>query len=200
VNKLTRRGWIRPGAKSGPHLIRWTYNHTGEEIASGLIVANMEGKCGGWMRILIGGLDQWIDLATQPRHFGGRQWYFECPVTHRHCSVLWKPSGARFGSRSWTYSSSAAGMAPIRLNHGPCTQTQFDMTIRLELVEASPANHKEVILASKEKAAIFQWRIACLFKQRYFGVILKKQCRRVRHAGADMWTEHVNAIEGRLTR
>lgn len=95
VNKLTRRGWIRPGAKSGPHLIRWTYNHTGEEIASGLIVANMEGKCGGWMRILIGGLDQWIDLATQPRHFGGRQWYFECPVTHRHCSVLWKPSGAR---------------------------------------------------------------------------------------------------------
>jgi hypothetical protein len=44
---------------------------------------------------LIGDLDQWIDLVTQPRYFGGRQWYFECPVTHRHCSVLWMPPGAR---------------------------------------------------------------------------------------------------------
>ncbi len=100
LNKLRRQGWLRPGAKVGPHHIRWTYTYTGEEIASGLITANMEGKYGGWLRILIGDLDQRIDLVTQSRHFGGRQWYFECPVTHRHCSVLWLPPGAtRFCSR-----------------------------------------------------------------------------------------------------
>jgi hypothetical protein len=80
--------------------MRWTHSYTGEEIASGLITANMEGKYGGWLRILIGGLDQRIDLVTHSRHFGGRQWYFECPVTHRHCSGLWMPPGAtRFCSR-----------------------------------------------------------------------------------------------------
>jgi hypothetical protein len=60
----------------------------------------MEGTYQGWLRIQIGSLEQWIDLATQPRYFGGRQWYFECPVTHRQCSVLWMPPGTkRFCSR-----------------------------------------------------------------------------------------------------
>jgi hypothetical protein len=76
------KGRIRPGAKVGPHLIRWTYTYNGEEISNGLITANMEGQYGGWLRILIGSLDQWIDLVTHLRRFGGRQWYFECPVTH----------------------------------------------------------------------------------------------------------------------
>ena len=30
----------------------------------------------------MGSLNQWIDLVPQPRHFGGRQWYFECPVPY----------------------------------------------------------------------------------------------------------------------
>jgi hypothetical protein len=54
---------VRPGAKAGPHFIRWTYTYTGEEIASGLITANMECQCGGLLRILIGDLDQRIDLV-----------------------------------------------------------------------------------------------------------------------------------------
>ena len=54
----------------------------------------------GWLRIKLGNLDQTVDLVSQPRHFGGRQWYFECPMTHRRCSVLWMPPGAsRFCSR-----------------------------------------------------------------------------------------------------
>jgi hypothetical protein len=100
LNKLTCQGLVRPGAKVGPHCIRWTCSYTGEEITRGLITANREGKYGGWLRIQIESLDQWIDLSTHSRHFGGRQWYFECPVTHRHCSVLWMPPGAsRFCSR-----------------------------------------------------------------------------------------------------
>src|ERR1700732_1828659 len=45
-------------------------------------------------------LDQWIDLETVPRHFGGRQWFCVCPRTERRVSVLWKPPGSlSFASR-----------------------------------------------------------------------------------------------------
>jgi hypothetical protein len=45
-------------------------------------------------------LDQRLELIAQPRYFGGQQWYFKCPVTHRKCSVVWLPPGAnRFCSR-----------------------------------------------------------------------------------------------------
>ena len=79
----------------GPIGIRWHWTYTGEEIATGLITSNMEGPCGGWFRIQIGNLDQCIDLVAEPRNFGGRQWYFECPSTWRQCSVLWMSPGAR---------------------------------------------------------------------------------------------------------
>jgi hypothetical protein len=40
----------------------------------------------------------WPPVMT--RRCSGRQWYFRCPVTQRHCSVLWMPPGAtRFCSR-----------------------------------------------------------------------------------------------------
>ena len=52
------------------------------------------------MKIVIGKLDQRLELVAQPRHFGGRQWYFQCPVTRKRCSVVWMPPGAsRFFSR-----------------------------------------------------------------------------------------------------
>jgi hypothetical protein len=52
LNELVRQGCIRPGAKSDPHLIRWTKGYTGKEIASGLIIANVEGQGNGWLTIL----------------------------------------------------------------------------------------------------------------------------------------------------
>jgi hypothetical protein len=47
-------------------------------------------------------LDQCLDLVAQPRHFGGRQWYFKSPITYL-CAVLWMPRGAkRFcGRHEW---------------------------------------------------------------------------------------------------
>jgi hypothetical protein len=100
INRLARRGFIRPGAKTGPIGIAWTDSYTGQTLATGLIGANMQGDYEGWFRIQLGALDQWIVLLAQPRHFGGRQWYFSCPVTRRLVSVLWKPPGAsRFCSR-----------------------------------------------------------------------------------------------------
>jgi hypothetical protein len=39
-------------------------------------------------------------MEAFPRFYGGRQWYFLCPVTNRRASVLWKPPGATaFASR-----------------------------------------------------------------------------------------------------
>lgn len=80
LNKLAHQGFVRRGAKVGPHYIRWTHTYTSEEIASGLIVANTEENYGGWLRILIGRLDQWIGLVAQPGHFGDGSG-FEYPPT-----------------------------------------------------------------------------------------------------------------------
>jgi hypothetical protein len=84
---------------TGPIGIAWTEKYTGDEIASGLITADMS-SIHGWFRIQLGHLDQRIMLTTKRRHFGGRQWYFVCPYTNRPASVLWKPPGAQsFASR-----------------------------------------------------------------------------------------------------
>ena len=99
LNRLARRGFIKTGAFTGPVEIAWKEKYTGDEIASGLITADMSG-IEGWFRIKLGQLDQRIMLTTKRRHFGGRQWYFVCPYTNRPASVLWKPPGAQsFASR-----------------------------------------------------------------------------------------------------
>jgi hypothetical protein len=99
LNKLMRQRLFLPGCRVGPYCLRWTNTYTGEEVATALISANM-GPQQGWLRIQLGTLDQSVDLVSQPRHFGGRQWYFECPLTYRRCTTLWMPPGAsRFCSR-----------------------------------------------------------------------------------------------------
>jgi hypothetical protein len=99
LNRLARKGFIELGANLGARGIAWTHSYWGE-VASGTISADMTGQHEGWLRIHLGKLDQWIILVPRGRHFGGRQWYFVCPVTKRLASVLWKPSGAsRFCSR-----------------------------------------------------------------------------------------------------
>src|SRR4026208_1574799 len=93
LNRLARRGFVQPGAATGPVGIRWTFNYT-DEVTTGAITADMSGHDEGWFRIKIGQLDQRIILVARPRHFGGRQWYFMCPYQNRRVSVLWMPVGA----------------------------------------------------------------------------------------------------------
>jgi hypothetical protein len=77
----------------------WTNNFTGR-ISSAYITIGTKTESSGWMRVQLRDLEQRIDLVAQPRHFGGRQWYFRSPTTGRCCSTLWTPPGAsRFGSR-----------------------------------------------------------------------------------------------------
>lgn len=100
INRLARRGFIRPGAATGPVGLQWTNSDWGY-ITSGVITADLSGEVAGWLRIQIDGrADQLIHLVARPRHFGGRQWFFMCPYLNRRCMVLWMPPGAdRFACR-----------------------------------------------------------------------------------------------------
>jgi hypothetical protein len=99
LNQLARKGFIKFGGNVGIRGITWSNSYWGE-IASGLINADMTNPDNAWFEISIGGFRQRITLIARPRHFGGRQWFFECPATHRLATVLWKPPGAdRFCSR-----------------------------------------------------------------------------------------------------
>src|SRR4051794_5334321 len=93
LNRLARNGLINFGRNIGSRGIRWTHSYWGE-IASGTISADTSGRQEGWLRIQLGSVDQWIILVPRTRHFGGRQWYFVCPVRNRLASVIWKPPGA----------------------------------------------------------------------------------------------------------
>lgn len=93
LNNLARRGFVRPGAVTGPVGIVWTNSYWGE-IADGKIWAVMTDLWRGRFEISIGGVSQIISLSAQPRRFGGRQWYFVCPAKGRLASVLWRPPGS----------------------------------------------------------------------------------------------------------
>jgi hypothetical protein len=94
INSLARRGFIQPGAGTGPVGIQWTNSYWGD-IARGIITADLSGNVEGWFRIQMdGGADQRIFTVARPRHFGGRQWFFMCPYLSRRCMVLWMPPGA----------------------------------------------------------------------------------------------------------
>jgi hypothetical protein len=68
--------------------------------ASGLLIWRFNGFSGGSMQVLVGAIEQSIELVAVPRHFGGAQWYFVCPVLGRRAFVLWMPPGGnRFASR-----------------------------------------------------------------------------------------------------
>jgi hypothetical protein len=118
LNRLARRGFVRRGARSGPTGIRWSSIYWGRELTSGVITADMSGNHEGWLGLQLGNFEQWITLVAQPRPFGGRQWYFMCPVLNRPVSVLWRPPGARdFRSRqAWGRQVAYASQFSDRIN------------------------------------------------------------------------------------
>ena len=90
-----RQGTVRPGLKTRPSPIQWTRSG-----AVAVITADLCDPQTGWLRCRTEHADQLITLVCCPRHFGGGQWYFVCPVTNERASVLWKPPGAKeFRSR-----------------------------------------------------------------------------------------------------
>lgn len=99
LNKLLREGLGPPGTIPWPVEIRWTSSRSGE-IAKGSITVERQDEHTGFLRLVLGKLDQRLELVAQSRYLGGQQWYFRCPVISRNCSVVWLPPGAnRFCSR-----------------------------------------------------------------------------------------------------
>src|SRR5262245_9080532 len=99
LNRLARKGFIKFDSQIGSRGIAWNHSYWGE-VASGVINADMTNPYDAWMTISLGESVQRITLEGLHRHFGGRQWFFLCPVTNRRATVLWKPPGAtRFCSR-----------------------------------------------------------------------------------------------------
>jgi hypothetical protein len=95
LNRLARGGYIQPGALTAPAIIRWRDAYTRNQVASGLITADMRGETEGWFRIQLSNLDQFVSLVAVSRRLAGRKWFFVCPYTGRHASVLWMPPGAQ---------------------------------------------------------------------------------------------------------
>lgn len=110
--KLIRQRLVLPGQRVGPTLICWTYAGTDMETARGYITADLTGTVQGWVRLQIDGLDQWIELRAQPRRFGGRQWYFECPDTGKLVTL----SGIRMGRGASHPAMHGPGRLPMAPN------------------------------------------------------------------------------------
>ena len=114
LNDLVRQGSIRKAEQTGFRKIKWTHPEWGE-VTTGLVRGDLTGPLEGWLDIEIDDNVQRIVLRSEPRHFGGRQWYFVCPALGLPVSVVWKPQGAsQFRSRqAWgsqvAYMSQFAG-------------------------------------------------------------------------------------------
>jgi hypothetical protein len=53
LNRLAKRGFVRPGASTGPISISWTHSYWGH-VGSGLISADMGGPSEGFVEIRLG--------------------------------------------------------------------------------------------------------------------------------------------------
>jgi len=152
LNRLVRRGSIKPGAITGPVGIAWTDN-TGQQV-SGYVTADMSGEQTGLLRIRIGRLDQCINLVARRRHFGGRQWFFRCPHMHSLATVLWRPPGAdTFACRQkWPRQVAYASQFMDRVARGH----QGTATIKSRLCSAGGFHPDEWDLPPKPKW--MRWR------------------------------------------
>src|SRR5208282_4411279 len=61
--------------------ISWGLRYSGKVRAFGFFSLHLSGASRGSMRLHLSVLEQSIDLEAAPRHFGGSQWYFICPLT-----------------------------------------------------------------------------------------------------------------------
>ena len=81
-------------------VICWDPRYSGDARTIGVLICRLASATRGSMRLLLRSFDQSIDLVALPRHFGGSQWYFVCPMTRLRASILWMPAGEScFASR-----------------------------------------------------------------------------------------------------
>ncbi len=113
INKLVRDGLLVRGYGAGS--MRWTNTRTGEETASIGYILEPLGEAGLTMRLRYTktgrnndkeSLDYPVMLQTTRPNYGGRRWWFTCPLVvngracHRRVGKLYLPPGGKyFGCR-----------------------------------------------------------------------------------------------------
>ena len=106
--ELLRGGSIRPMTSLSNATLVWRNIGTGEETSRIGYTAHLEEKS-GHMRLSYTvtrctgekiPVEYAIQLSSTPWRFGGRRWWFECPLTDRRVLKLHLPNGAtKFASR-----------------------------------------------------------------------------------------------------
>ena len=87
---------VRAGLRTGTCKIQVNT----QEVAADLLVDDR--NWWGRLRLQHPDFDQTIGLTAVTRHFGGRQWYWVCPMTDNRCSVLYRPHGCKvFASQKY---------------------------------------------------------------------------------------------------
>jgi hypothetical protein len=88
LRKVIPKGLSKPGSHFRSV---WTFA-SGEVIRIEVRLYEDSGSLTLWFD----GRQQSFTVISQPRHFGGRQWYLVCPTTWKHVRVLFRPLGAPY--------------------------------------------------------------------------------------------------------
>jgi hypothetical protein len=103
--KLDLAKLIPSGAgKPGSHIQCVLTYGSGETITANLKLSDY----GGLLELSILGQQQAFSLVSEPRHFGGLQWYAICSKTGRRVRVLFRPLGATFFASRYAWGRRAA--------------------------------------------------------------------------------------------
>lgn len=126
INRLISDSLIQPGKVTKPSVFYWL-DDEGDERASVRIEADLTNPSAddaryGTTRIHASWIDQTIRLVGCQRHFGGRQWYFVCPIQNRCVSVLWSLPGRRFFAGR---KSLGKQVAYVSQYHSPGARAQY---------------------------------------------------------------------------
>jgi hypothetical protein len=109
LDKLIRDGLVRPDSQCSGSLI-WRVVETGRQTAPVSYTARLDVDTGtGELNVTYRvtdwrgdrhDIDEHVPLEGVAQRYGGRRWYFLCPVTGRRCRKLYLlPGGRRFAAR-----------------------------------------------------------------------------------------------------
>jgi hypothetical protein len=115
------------------------YSHDARRF--GLLVWRFSSATRGSMGLLLDSLDQLIDLVALPRHFGGLQWHFMCPMTGRRASVLWMPPGASCFASRQAWGNQFAYASQFQTRTYRARSRAHEVSCRLSGKDYSPIYH-----------------------------------------------------------
>ena len=89
MRELRRRGFVQPGARRAG---AWSWSRGGEKAGSiGFVIDLTDPDCGfAVLSFSVNGesRSQRIAIVADPCRYGGRRFYFHCPLSYQRCEVL----------------------------------------------------------------------------------------------------------------